>query len=470
MPVAALGRRVFGLEGSLEGPGTEVAAIAGGIIVGASIAALEAALVALGSVRLEALRDAGGERGATAARAVRDLDKIHSRLLAGRVLCLAMSVALSAWMTSRHGVGTSLLTAAGVAFAFGAVAQATATLARGRADRWALSLLRWLRPIEMLMIPLAGPLLWLSHLVKRAFPPPPMDDGESERVTALAVERIIDQGAETGTITADHAELLRSVLEFKDTVAHEVMVPRTQMVAVEISTGLDEVLKLIADKGHSRYPVYRERIDQVVGILYVKDLLHVLSQRRGSEEVDLATIVRAPAFFVAETQKIGALLREMQARRVHLAVVVDEFGGTGGIVTLEDILEEIVGDIRDEYDPDDSQVQELAPGRYLVDAGISVYDLEDQLGGKLREEDGAYDSLGGMIVELAGRVPAAGETLEVTGYQLVIREADERKVGLVELVQRSDGQGGKAGPDEGSSVRPRTSSRVDVTNSGEASA
>src|SRR5690606_22465474 len=188
-------------------------------------------------------------------------------------------------------------------------------------------------------------------LLDRRFPPaePPADDDHAVR----EVEHMIEQREESGSIPADFAELLLSVLEFKDTVAREVMVPRTQMKAIEIDTSIDEVLDIIVREGHSRYPVYRDRPDHIEGILYAKDLFRILKNGERDKHHSLHRIIRRPVLFVAETHKTGRLLREMQARRFHLAIVVDEFGGTSGIVTLEDILEEIVGEIRDEHDTEE---------------------------------------------------------------------------------------------------------------------
>jgi CBS domain containing-hemolysin-like protein len=221
--------------------------------------------------------------------------------------------------------------------------------------------------------------------------------------------------------------MLRSVLEFKNTVAREIMVPRTQVVAFDIDTSIDEVLASVIESGHSRYPVYRGQIDQVEGILYAKDLFQVLRNTSTPSDILLVDVLRKPVFFAAESQKIGVLLREMQRRRSHLAVVVDEFGGAAGIVTLEDIVEEIVGEIQDEHDEEAPLVYERAPGHYFVDASISVYDLDKT----------DFDSLGGMLVQLAGQVPVIGETLVAGPYRVVVIDADERHVRRVEMLRAS---------------------------------
>jgi len=197
------------------------------------------------------------------------------------------------------------------------------------------------------------------------------------------------------------------------------------------------VLANVIESGHSRYPVYRGQIDQIEGILYAKDLFQVLRGTSDAGSILLADVLRKPVFFAAESQKIGVLLREMQRRRSHLALVVDEFGGAAGIVTLEDIVEEIVGEIQDEHDEEAPLVYERAPGHYFVDAGISVYDLEKYLGEAICEDKTDFDSLGGMLVHLAGQVPVIGETLVAGSYRVVVLDADERHVRRVEMLVAS---------------------------------
>jgi len=421
----------------LDEPGTEALAILACVALGAIVASLQAALNALGEVRLRAIRDAGGPGMATAARALEAFSVLQTRLLVLRVVALAMAASLAARLALQlDGLGAVLAGGGIVAFAYALIAHLGSTLAERRASRWAIMLLRVLRPLELLVVPLAAPLSWIGRLVDRAFPPPDDQPENQERLVSLAVEHMIDEGEEQGAITGMHAELLRSVLEFQDTVAREVMVPRTHTIGLEIDTPIDQVLETIVDVGHSRYPVYRDRIDQVEGVLYAKDLFRLM--RNGGDEANgltLARVIRRPVFFAAEKQKIGALLQEMQRRRVHLAVVVDEFGGTSGIVTLEDILEEIVGEIQDEHDEDEEPVVERLPdGRYLADATASVYDVQDSIGVSLVDDDDDHGSLGGLVIERAGRVPAIGESVTVGIAQLVVREADERHVTKVEIV------------------------------------
>jgi CBS domain containing-hemolysin-like protein len=297
----------------------------------------------------------------------------------------------------------------------------------------ALPLLRWIRPLELAVSPFALPLVGVNSLLERMFPPRPEDD--PERVTEAVVEQVIERAEELGSFSEQEAELLKSVLEFRETVAREVMVPRTSVIAIDIDIPLRDVVKLLVEEGHSRYPVYRGSLDHPVGVLYAKDLFSRV-QEGSTFDGQWADLLRTPVFFAAESQKISQLLRQMQAQRVHLALVVDEYGGTSGMVTLEDILEEIVGDIRDEHDLDEAPVKQIAPGRFLAKADVSVHDLAEITGLRLPEGSNGYESLGGMLVDLAGRVPKSGESIGIGMHDLIVRQSDERKVSRVEVVDR----------------------------------
>jgi CBS domain containing-hemolysin-like protein len=213
------------------------------------------------------------------------------------------------------------------------------------------------------------------------------------------------------------------------------MIPRTKVDAVEAGTPLEKVLEIVTESGHSRYPVYKDQIDNVVGLLYAKDLFKVLEERR-LKNTSLREILRAPANFVAESQPLSSLLRDMKGRRQHLAVVVDEFGGVSGIVTLEDVLEEIVGDIRDEHDEgeESAAIQDLGDGRLVADAEVSMSDLSAYLGAEI-DHDGEYESLGGMLTQHLGKVPEVGTAVSKFGLRFIVRDSDERHIGKVEIVR-----------------------------------
>ena len=398
------------------------------------LTAVNAGLGALSDARLQAIVEAEGPDARTASRARAQRSAIVARLLVGRVLCVTLAGAMAgyAWLT-RGGIGQAVIAVVVVALLYSFLATVTTTLARQRSRRLTLGLLRWARPLEWVFAPIAAPLDWLSRLIQKGVPLGREDN--PERVAELAVGHIIDKSEQTGSIAEDQANMLRSVLEFKNTVVREIMVPRTKIVAFSIDTPLDELAPEIIASGHSRYPIYRDQVDHIEGLLYAKDLFQVLDDPGRRVSVKLSELVRRPAFFASETQKIGDLLREMQVRKLHLAVVVDEFGGASGIVTLEDIVEEIVGDIQDEYDKERPRVQSIGPGRYIVDAGVSIYDLEDAIKEEICEDKDGFETLGGWLVQIAGHVPQVGERLVAGPYGVRVLSGDDRKIALVEMAR-----------------------------------
>jgi putative hemolysin len=412
------------------------AVVIGGMGLGSLLAAVNAGIHTLGEAGLQALAEEGTPTAKVAERVLTELSAVRARLLIGRVLCVALSAAFIAYFLLRaYGPPAALIGVLAIAVAYALAATTAGAIVAQRSGQATLRVWKWLRPVELVLTPLAAPLTWITHFVERFVPEVPMQD--PSRLAELTVEHVIEQGQEEGAIAEDHAQMLRSVLEFKNTVAREIMVPRTQVVALELETPIDQVLAAIMESVHSRYPVYRGQIDHVEGVLYAKDLFQVLHSTSDPSTILLENVMRKPVFFAAESQKIGVLLREMQRRRSHLAVVVDEFGGAAGIVTLEDIVEEIVGEIQDEHDDDVPLVHERAPGHYFVDASISVYDLEEQLGESICKDKGDFDSLGGLLIHLAGQVPVIGETLRAGPYRIVVLDADERQVRRVEMLRLS---------------------------------
>lgn len=419
---------------SMDDPSLVTAGVLAGIVVGAAFSAIDAGLHSLGEPRLRGLKDGDGPVAREAGRFLASSDVIRTRLLVGRILAVSLVAGFSAYAGFElGGVPGGLVCAAGAGFVYAILAEFGATVSRRRAGRATLRLLRLLRPLEWLAAPFAMPMVWIARMATRWVPE--ATEGDEVEIAAQAVEHLVDEGQERGAIGESQANLLRNVLDFKDTIARQVMVPRTKTVAFEVDTPLATVLERIVDSGHSRYPVYSEHVDQPIGLLYAKDLFRILRDGGEIGDIDLRDLVRRPVYYAAESQKIGALLTDMQARRFHLAIVADEFGGTAGIVTLEDILEEIVGEILDEHDKFEPIVIRLGAGRWLVDAAMAIPDVEDAIGEALGDGDCDGDSLGGMIVDLAGGLPAEGTRVRAGHFDLLVLEADERRITRVEVIR-----------------------------------
>jgi putative hemolysin len=397
-----------------------------------------AALGALSSSRKTALREGlkGPERAALDRYLAHGL-VIESRWLVLRVIGIATSAGLIVRELGSSISGWAPLFASLAAvLAYGIPAEIARGVVLRAPERAAILALRYLRPIELLAAPLAAPLSFLGRLANKkvvvhphTLPPP--------SVTETEVEILVNQSEAAGALDRDQSQMIRNVLDFRDLTAGEAMVPRTRVTAFDIEMLPSEVMRKIAESGHSRFPVYRDRIDNVIGILHAKDLLAYGANHESVDSLDFQSILRRPVAFVPETHYASKVLKDMRAGRHHLAVVIDEFGGMCGIVTLEDLIEEIVGDIQDEHDvaePDLFAVGE--DGRMVVDASIPIAELSRHLGSEFPESDAV--TLNGFLMERAGRVPETGSTLTADGFDFHVRDADERRVLKVEVSPSSE--------------------------------
>ena len=228
----------------------------------------------------------------------------------------------------------------------------------------------------------------------------------------------------------DQQEMIRGVVELSQTTVKEVMVPRTDVVFISAEESKEELLTTVAESEHSRFPVYEDTIDNVIGILHVKDALKAVIR---NESFDIKSMVRKP-FFVPDSKRIDELLRELQRRKVHIAVVVDEYGGVSGIVSLEDIIEEIVGEIQDEFDHEKEVVIKLGEDMWLCEARVNLEDLAEETGLDLPVDD--FDTLGGFVFDLHGKIPVKFEKIEYKGYDFIIQEMDGHKINSVKIVKQ----------------------------------
>lgn len=274
------------------------------------------------------------------------------------------------------------------------------------------------------------PLRWMSKLLigltNWVLPGKGLKDGpyvSEEEILALAEvaveEEVLDEGERL---------LIKSIIEFGDTVVREVMVPRPDMVAVPADFLVPDVMEVVILNGYSRLPAYGDSIDDIVGIVYAKDLMR--AERDGKTDVAVSQLVR-PARFVPETKRIAELLREMQAEQYHQAIVVDEYGGTSGLVTLEDLIEELVGEIVDEYDREEAMVEPLPDGDIRVNARLAIDELNELVKADLPEGD--WDSVGGLMFHLLGHIPHEGETIEVAGFRLRADRVQGRRISRVRI-------------------------------------
>lgn len=252
--------------------------------------------------------------------------------------------------------------------------------------------------------------------------------GHEAHHSSEELQYLLDQGKESGALETNEHELIKNVFDFNERVVKNIMVPRTKITGIEINTPHKELLEVIIQEGYSRIPVYDDTIDKIVGIVHAKDILPLLAENK---ECILKDIIRKP-YFIPETKKINDLLSELQLKRIQIAIVLDEFGGTAGMVTLEDIVEELVGEIQDEYDEEKPIVEKLSDNEFIIDATASIYDVNEYLPHDL-PEDGDYDTVAGLVSEVFGKIPEVGEISDFNGYTLTILKKADQNVESVKL-------------------------------------
>jgi len=261
---------------------------------------------------------------------------------------------------------------------------------------------------------------------------------EKENVESICEE----MGAETAELKEDEKKMIYSILEFGETLVKEIMVPRIDMTCVEANTPLEKIKELVRRVGYSRIPLYKDNIDNIIGVLHMKDLF----LEENKESLNLSSIARKP-YFIPETKKIAELLREMKKEKTHIAIVMDEYGGTAGLITMEDILEEIVGEIRDEYDVgEEDLIKKLDEETYRVSANLSLADLNETLRTDLPEKK--FETVGGYIYDLVGSVPEEGKILESSGLKFLVEKVVGQRIKTVKITKiksEESSPGGKEG-------------------------
>jgi putative hemolysin len=311
-----------------------------------------------------------------------------------------------------------------------AIAKKESTLLRNLPLLRFLNVIMWpITFIIQLMLKLIGKIVGLNLSSYSAF------------VSREEIDHIVTEGSESGALEEGESKMIHGVIEFEDTRVSEVMAPRIDMCAIEEDGTIEEAVKLFMDSGHSRIPVYREDLDNILGILYAKDLLAPLSKQKNTSIADL---MRKP-IFVPETMKTDEALEIMKKSKKHMAVVVDEYGGVAGVITLEDLIEEIVGDIQDEYDKETPEILKESENSYLVQGQVNLEDLSESLKYPFDESFEEVDTLAGMVLELTGNFPKQGETITYGAWDIHVLEVQNHRILLVRMKYIPE----RADPDSG---------------------
>jgi CBS domain containing-hemolysin-like protein len=412
----------------------ELVAIALLIVLAGVLAAAETSITRMNRVRAYHLQEEGRRGAGQLVRIVENPARYLNVVLLLTLLVHLGGTTLATVVAVRHleDLGEVVATVAMTVLLFVFAEITPKTFAVMHTDRVALRLAPFVVAVTRAFGPVARALITVANVIMpgKGLPQGPF-------VTEQEIRAMAEMASEEEAIEEEEKELIHSIFEFGDTLVREVMVPRPDMVTAPVEAGVRDVLDLMLKHGYSRIPLYRGTIDDVVGVAYAKDLLRHL--HAGKEDVPLETIMREP-YVVPETKKVSDLLKDMQTRRVHMAIVVDEYGSTSGLVTIEDILEELVGEIADEYDREEPQVEPVDANTYRVNGRLSIDELNELLGVDLPHDE--WDTVAGLMYGLLGAVPTQGQQVTFDNLVFTAEKVQGRRIAKV-LVQRKPPEEGR---------------------------
>jgi putative hemolysin len=415
------------------------------LVANSLLAAARSALVGASHARLHQMLESKTAGAALALRVSEDATPLIATIRLAQTTCRFLAAGLIA-VIFEPAVAAAIATLPGLASEAGSLAlfalmllAALLVVAVGELlperwvlrapESWAIVFAPMVAGLEWLLSPLVRLALFGASLVSR-----PLAGRQLPFVTEEEIKTMVDAGEEGGVLEEEEKEMIYSIFDIGDTLAREIMVPRIDVLALDVSTPLTQAVDAVLSAGHSRVPIYQGNIDNIVGLLYAKDLLR--AWKNAGQGGQLRDLMR-PAYFAPETKKADELLADLQQKRIHMAVVVDEYGGTAGIVTLEDIVEEIVGEIRDEYDVnEESLFERISAGEYIFDARIDLDEVNELL--ELHLPTGESDSLGGFIYGQLGHVPAPTEKVPADLVTFEVLSVTGRRIRKVRAVRAPD--------------------------------
>ncbi|MFQ6136042.1 MAG: hemolysin family protein [Candidatus Hydrothermarchaeales archaeon] len=390
----------------------------------------ETALISLNKIRIRKLMEEGVKNAFIIDKLLGHPDKLLATILVGNNLvniaaaAIATSLAITFFGNTGIGIATGVMTL--LVLIFGEITPKG--FATENAEKISLKVARPIDWLVRIFYPVVEVLTLVTNFFIEAL------GGESKKigpfVTEEEIRMLVDVGEEEGVIEKDEAEMIEGVFEFGDTTVKEVMSPRIDMECIESDAELNDAISLVIETGHSRIPVFEESVDNIVGIVYSKDLLGYL--KRGETKTKVRDVMR-DAYFIPETKKLDDLLREFQKKKVQIAMAVGEYGGTAGLVTLEDLLEEIVGEIVDEHDMEAALIRIIEDRIAIVDAKASIDEVNDVLGLKLPEDE--FESVGGLIFSELERIPAEGEKIIIDDVTIVVEKMEGNRISKVKIVK-----------------------------------
>ena len=424
--------------------GTDILIILLLILINGFIVGAEIAFVSVRRTRLDELAEAGDRRAKRAQKLMRDPGRFLAVIQVAITFLGALASAVAAvsivTVVAEPLRGIALIADQAdtialllVTFIVSVVSIVLGELipkgfALANPDRIALTVSGPITLFAKIVSPLVAVLVLLTKIISKPFG---IDPTRTPELSAAEIRLIVEQGSQQGVLEAEEEQMISAVMSLSDSKLHEVMVPRIDIAAIDQEASFDDAVTLVLTEGHSRTPLYKESVDHIVGILYAKDLLRIIAA--GGPRPRLRDIMR-PALFVPESQAVDDLLNELQRRRVHMAIVLDEYGGTAGLVTIEDLLEEIVGEIQDEFDEEEPMKVIVREGEAILDGRADIDEMGELVDPALElEDDEEYDTVGGFVYHRIGRVPVVGDTVAVDPFKITVIKVIGRRVGKVRV-------------------------------------
>lgn len=391
------------------------------LILSALFSSAETAITSLNIIKVRKMKQEGDQGGELLERLLERLNKVIATILIGNNIVNIAATAIATDITVRTFKG-NLVTVTAVMtiliLIFGEITPKT--FATQNSEKVALALGRYIEFFTIILYPVLKILTAVTNSVVKIMGGRVISG--IPFVTEEEIKTLVEVGQEEGLIENEERDMINSIFEFDDTTVREVMTPRIDMLGIDSSTSLSDALKEVVEAGYSRIPVYENTIDNIIGVLYAKDIL-VFSNRL--DEVDLKKIMR-PAYYVPESKKVNHLLKELQREKIHMAIVLDEYGGTAGLVTIEDLLEEIVGDILDEYDEDENLIQQVDDNTIIVSSRVGIDEINELL--ELSYPEDEFETISGYIFNMLGRVPREGDTLEFDDSIINVLKVGNRRI------------------------------------------
>ena len=402
------------------------------LALSAIFSSAETAFLSTNKIRLRNLQEDGEKKAGLVLDLLENQNRLISTLLVGNNIVNISSSALATKMATDYfgdagvGIATGIMTL--LVLVFGEVVPKN--LAAAHAEGWAMFVAPFIKLISVILTPLVFLLTKLSDTVVRFSK---KNEEEDPTITEDEFKLLVNVGQEEGVFDESETEMINSIMEFDETYVKAIMVPRIDIVAVDVDDSINDALRLIIDGGHSRIPAYEESIDNIVGILYAKDIFEHLNAN--FDELKVKELIR-DAYYIPETKKVSDLLNELRLKKVHMAIILDEYGGTNGLVTIEDLIEEIIGDIQDEYDAEEDLIVMHSDNQLVADARAPIGDVEEAFDMELDEEileDSEADTIGGLAFEHLGGIPEVNDEVTVGRFLIRIVNVSGRRITKVEV-------------------------------------